>query len=112
MDGYYVLPGGHQHLGETVSAAAVRECGEETGVCPASVRPVCVLPYRSGRHQGLNFVFEAEDWPGEPVIGEPDLFDAAGWFVPEALPEPHAAWIPEVLRLRDSGVWFRELHWN
>jgi hypothetical protein len=28
------------------------------------------------------------------------------------LPEPHAAWIPEVLRLRAAGTWYQELHWD
>jgi 8-oxo-dGTP pyrophosphatase MutT (NUDIX family) len=112
MDGYYALPGGHQHQGESVSAAAARECAEETGVSASELAPVCVLPYRSGRHQGLNFVFEGRGWTGEPGIAEPDLFDAAGWFPLDALPEPHAAWIPEVLRLRTAGTWYQELHWD
>lgn len=112
MDGYHALPGGHQHAGESVSAAAARECEEETGVRPHEVRPVCVLPYRSGRHQGLNFVFEAKGLPGEPGLAEPALFDAAGWYPLERLPEPHASWIEDVLRLRARGDWYQELHWG
>jgi ADP-ribose pyrophosphatase YjhB (NUDIX family) len=112
MDGYYALPGGHQHLGESVSAAAVRECVEETGVSEPELAPLCVLPYRSGRYQGLNFVFEARRWQGDPRIAEPDLFDAAGWFPLDALPEPIPLWIREVLRLRAAGTWFHELHWD
>jgi ADP-ribose pyrophosphatase YjhB (NUDIX family) len=112
MDGFHALPGGHQHAGESVSEAALRECAEETGVRPARVEPVCVLPYRAGRHQGLNFVFEARDWAGEPEVAEPDLFDAGAWYPADALPEPHAAWLPEVLRLRGAGLWYREFHWD
>lgn len=112
MDGYYALPGGHQHAGESVSAAALRECAEETGVRPASIEPVCVLPYRSGRHQGLNFVFEAGDWNGMPGLAEPELFDAGGWYPIDALPEPHAGWITQALRLRGSGRWYHEFHWD
>jgi len=110
MDGYYALPGGYQQAGEDVSAAAIRECVEETGVRPGPVRPVCVLPYRAGGQQGLNFVFEVPEWHGEPIIAEPALFDAAGWFAADALPEPHAAWITDVLRLRESGAWYLEVH--
>ena len=32
MDGYHALPGGHQHAGESVSAAALRECVEEASL--------------------------------------------------------------------------------
>jgi len=112
MDGFYGLPGGHQHAGESVSAAARRECLEETGVEPERLAPLCVLPYQSGRHQGLNFVFEVQAWAGEPALAEPALFDRAGWFALAALPEPHAPWIADVLELRDSGTWYRELAWN
>jgi 8-oxo-dGTP pyrophosphatase MutT (NUDIX family) len=112
MDGYYALPGGHQEAGESVTAAARRECEEETGVRGTVLSPVCVMPYRSGRHQGLNFVFEALDWEGEPGIGEQELSSEACWALPQALPEPHATWISDVLRCRADGVWFKEFHWH
>ncbi|MFP6814970.1 MAG: NUDIX domain-containing protein, partial [Pseudomonadales bacterium] len=100
MDGYYALPGGHQQAGESVEAAAKRECAEETGVHGAVLSPVCVMPYRFGRHQGLNFVFEALEWQGEPRIAEPELFSESVWVSPRAMPEPHATWISDVLRCR------------
>ena len=109
LDGYHALPGGHQHSGESVSAAAVRECVEETGVRPGQLTPVCVLPYAMADRQGVNFVFEADRWSGEPGLAEPEWFDAAGWFAMDALPEPHAAWLPVALRLREAGDWYREM---
>jgi 8-oxo-dGTP pyrophosphatase MutT (NUDIX family) len=91
MDGYYALPGGHQEAGESVSAAAIRECREEIGITPRDLQPVCVMPYRSGRHQGLNFLFETSDYDGEPVINEPELFDAGCWVNAAQLPQPAGA---------------------
>lgn len=112
MDGYYGLPGGHQHHGEDVSEAALRECQEETGVRPDALEPVCVMPYRAGRHQGLNFVFQAVSWAGEPGLAEPELFDHAGWFDIDRLPEPHPPWITEALALRERQGWFVEYVWD
>ena len=111
MDGYYSLPGGHQCAGESVEQALVRECEEETGVVVEDVRALCVMPYRSGRHQGLNFVFEVARWRGEPHVAEPGLFSAAIWASPDRLPMPAAPWIEDALRSRGDGRWFRELHW-
>lgn len=108
MDGYYGLPGGHQQRGEGVLAAARRECEEETGVRDLVLEPLCVMPYLSGSHQGSNFVFEAISWRGEPHVAEPQLFSHGVWASPQRLPEPHASWIADVLRMRADGVWFRE----
>ena len=112
MDGYYSLPGGHLNHGESLAAAAARECREELGVVTEDLSPVCVLPYRSGRHQGFNFVFESHRYRGAPRINEPELFDALVWAAPAELPEPHAPWIGNVLKLRANGRWFEELHWD
>ena len=112
MDGYYALPGGHQEAGESVSAAAIRECREEIGITPRDLQPVCVMPYRSGRHQGLNFLFETSDYDGEPVINEPELFDAGCWVNAAQLPQPVAVWLPDALALRERKEWYREFEWD
>lgn len=109
MDGYHVPPGGHQHAGETVSQAAMRECREETAAAPADLEPVCVLPYRSGRHQGLNFVFAARELDRAPELAEPDAADRAEWHPLTALPRPLAPWLGDVLELMARGAWYREL---
>jgi 8-oxo-dGTP diphosphatase len=111
MDGHWALPGGHQHAGESVVDAASRECLEETGAKPEALIPTCVLPYRSGRHQGLNFVFAADRLTGEPRAAEPEHCDAAAWFPLGALPGPLIPWLADVLELERSGAWFRELYW-
>jgi 8-oxo-dGTP pyrophosphatase MutT (NUDIX family) len=112
MDGFYSLPGGHQEQGESVSAAAARECREEVGIQPRDLAPACVMPYRSGRHQGLNFLFETRNFDGTPAIGEPELFDAACWASLDALPEPLAPWLPGAVALRAAGGWYREFEWD
>jgi 8-oxo-dGTP diphosphatase len=111
MDGYWVLPGGHQHAGESVADAARRECLEETGAEPEGLLPLCVLPYRAGHHQGLNFVFATDRLAGDAHAAEPEQCDAAAWFGFGSLPAPLAPWIADVLDLAQSGAWFRELHW-
>ena len=112
MDGLFCPPGGHQRHGESVTEAAMRECAEEAGSTVTELDPVCVLPYRSGRHQGLNFVFASDQFAGEPYVAEPELFGALVWAEPEALPEATVPWLDDVLELRSSGGWFRELHWR
>jgi 8-oxo-dGTP pyrophosphatase MutT (NUDIX family) len=111
MDGYYALPGGHQQTGESVSQAANRECREEAGV-EADLKAVCVMPYRTGNQQGLNFLFEAHAWRGVPAIGEPALFDDCLWSALDHLPQPHAAWLPNALLARQAGDWFVEFQWD
>ncbi|MGA1370072.1 MAG: NUDIX domain-containing protein [Pseudomonadales bacterium] len=112
LDGFYALPGGHQHAGESVQDAAVRECKEETGTEIIVAHPLCTLPYLSGFQQGVNFVFEAHyeagDWTGDPYCAEPALFDRGDWFDPPALPDPVIPWIRDVLVMRSQGLWFRE----
>ena len=111
MDGYFGLPGGHQQHGESVSDAARRECQEEAGVVPLDLQPRLALPYVSGRHQGLNFVFATHSWAGKPHIAEPTLFDACRWAVRSALPIPVAPWLKEALHL-PAGQWYKEFHWS
>ena len=111
MDGWYALPGGHQDQGESVSAAIRRECREELGAQPEDLKPVCVLPYRSGRHQGINLVFECSRLDAEPCINEP-VFDQLVWAQPGSLPEPYAEWIDTALALRAQGGWYQELEWD
>ena len=111
MDGYYGLPGGHLRRGESVTEAAVRECREETGVVPEGIEPRCVLPYISGRHQGLNFVFESHRFEGEPGVNEPELFDGCCWARRDDLPARVAPWLADALAM-PPGRWFREFRWD
>ena len=107
MDGYYGLPGGHLRRGESVSEAAARECREETGAVPQDLEPRCVLPYISGSHQGLNFVFESHRFEGEPRVNEPELFDGCCWAGRDDLPARVTPWLVDALAM-PPGRWFRE----
>ena len=111
MDGYFSLPGGHQRFGESVSEATLRECIEETGVRPLDLQARCVLPYISGHHQGLNFIFAAGQFDGEPGIREPELFDACCWATRGELPKKVAPWLGDLLEMPQDS-WYREFRWD
>jgi 8-oxo-dGTP pyrophosphatase MutT (NUDIX family) len=112
MDGYFALPGGHQEQGESISQAAGRECREELGIEAADLTPVCVLPYRSGRHQGVNFVFACREYQGRAHIAEPELFDQLVWVCADRLPQPVAQWVPDALALVGRERWYQEMEWD
>lgn len=104
MDGRYTLPGGHRQRGETVASAAARECREEAAVEVLRIRAVAALPYVDG----VNFVFEAVQWRGEPAIAEPDKCDAIAFAPPDALPAQTAPFVATALRCRAERLWYRE----
>ena len=112
MDGYYALPGGHQEQGESVTQAARRELTEELGVIARELTPLRVMPYRSGRHQGVNFLFSCRDWEGETLINEPEHFAELIWVTPGNLPTPTAEWIPMALDPAAAHGWYQEMEWD
>ena len=77
---------------------------------PVQLEPLAVLPYTSGRHQGVNFVFGCAEWAGE-VVPQPEAFDDLKWVAVDALPERVVPWLVDVLALEAQGGWFRELRY-
>jgi 8-oxo-dGTP pyrophosphatase MutT (NUDIX family) len=93
-DGYWELPGGRIDVGESASAAAVREVAEEAGVevkvtdiAGVYSEPGHVLAYPDGRvHQQLAVCFRA--WPiGGTARPDGRETSAAVWFDPAATAE-------------------------
>jgi 8-oxo-dGTP diphosphatase len=88
--GQWSLPGGAQHLGETLAEAIGREVAEETGLALARVELLTTVDLVERDEEGrvrFHYTlvdFTAEAGPGEPVPG--DDASAVGWFTPgEAL---------------------------
>ena len=89
-EGTWSFPGGHLEFGETVTACAVRETLEETGLMVGNVRQAAFtsdLFEKEGKHYVTLFV-TAERISGEPVNREPDRCDGWEWVSWDDLPEP------------------------
>jgi 8-oxo-dGTP pyrophosphatase MutT (NUDIX family) len=91
--GLWDLPTGKCEPGEPVTAAAVRELREETGLVadPASLTLAHVLHagVGAGAPDGyLTVVFAATAWTGEPENREPHKHDHVGWVRLDRLPGP------------------------
>lgn len=90
--GLWDLPVGKCEAGEPITAAAVRELREETGlmVAPEALTLVHVLHagIGTGTPNGyLTVAFATTTWEGEPENREPDRHDDVGWVRLDALPQ-------------------------
>ncbi len=110
MDEHWAVLAGHLEPGETITAAAVREAAEESGVvvAEADLEPLATLhrfiPDGPPIEQRADFFFRARRWTGEPVPLEPDRCADMRWFPLDALPEPVVPHELTVLRaLADGG---------
>lgn len=90
--GFWIIPGGSVHFGETLREAIIREVKEELGVeieldgqLPAYDH---LLPHEK-QHWVTN-VFPAHITSGIPNIKEPGKCDEIGWFPLDKLPSPLA----------------------
>jgi 8-oxo-dGTP diphosphatase len=100
--GQLCLPSGHLEQGESIIDAAIRETREEVGIVldPARLRLVLSIHQRNPdkRHTRIGFVFEPEQWTGEPAICEPAKCAELLWADPDALPADTVAYTAAAIR--------------
>lgn len=60
--------GGKLEAGETLEAAAIRECGEEVGITPSGLEELAILDFEFEGKEGILevHVFKADSFTGEP----------------------------------------------
>ena len=109
MDEHWAVLAGHLERGETITAAAVREAAEESGVVleEAGLEPLTTLhrfiPDGPQIEQRCDFFFRARRWTGDPTPLEPDRCADMRWFPLAALPEPVVPHELTVLRSLADG---------
>jgi 8-oxo-dGTP diphosphatase len=111
-DGQYSVPAGHLDGNETVTAAAIREGEEETGVRiePSDVLFSSVMHRKDGDER-VDFFLRIHKWQGEPENTEPDKCDELHWANVNELPLNTIPYIRKALKNHLSNIQFDEFGW-
>lgn len=100
-NGYWALPAGAMEIGESIAECAAREVFEETGLVVREATPF--VQYTGAKHIHTDMYgntyqlhvtgFRVDSWSGE-LLRETDETTDAGFFPPDALPEPLSHSVP------------------
>lgn len=115
MDGMHSLPAGRVEPGEPYTVAAAREAYEEVGlqVSPDDIAFV-YMQHRHGEDGTVwtDVFFDAGDWHGEPVNGEPDKHSDIGWINTSDLPDVIMPYQKYALERIAEGKVYGEYGWE
>jgi len=109
-DGRWAPPGGHVEPGELPARAAARELREEVGVEARGLEPLAALSWADAAGSGVNFIFTASAWSGEPYRCEPQRAGALEWFA-GGMPDHAVPWLADALAALaapPAGRWYWE----
>lgn len=113
MNGYYGLPSGKVELGESFSAAAIREAREETGVIVLAedLRYLLTVHRLDGDSTWVDICFEATKWDGEPYNAEPEIHSKLTWLDPTDLLKNVVPSVRFMLEQIQAGKTYAEYGW-
>ena len=112
QDGKYSVPAGHVEAGESVTAAAIREAGEELGVClkPEMLEVIHVM-HRKSNDERVDFFLRVKRWSGDIANREPHKCDDLAWYRLDALPDAIIPYVQHALDCYRSRTFFSEYGW-
>lgn len=114
MDGRYSLPAGGLEPGETLSAAAIRELREETGVqaSPSALTLAHTLHVWTENRSWMGHFFICREWRGIPFLAEPDKHSEISWKNIETLPEETIPYVRQAIEAIESAQAYSEFGWE
>jgi 8-oxo-dGTP diphosphatase len=111
-DGNYGLVAGHLDAHESLTAAAIREAKEESGVdIDANDLEVKTTMHRRQSDERVDFFFEVKKWTNEPINTEPDKCDDLSWFPLDDLPPNTIPYIRQAIECYQKGILYSEFGW-